>query len=219
MGRRPARPAGAVVARRPRRAAPICPRRCPGPPLQPETRESAVLVPLFEQDGEARLVLTQRPDTMANHRGEVAFPGGKVDPRVDRRAARRRAPRGGGGDRPPPRRGRRDRRARHDAHGLRAIPDRAVRRADRGAARPRPRSARGRARLRRRRSRSCSSDEVHHEERVGASSARTARCTSSSSPTRPSGARPARILAGFLAHLMRVPLIDGLWPGVPEGGR
>jgi 8-oxo-dGTP pyrophosphatase MutT (NUDIX family) len=42
-----------------------------------------VLVPLFERDGEARLVFTKRPDTMANHRGEIAFPGGKVDPRVD----------------------------------------------------------------------------------------------------------------------------------------
>ena len=29
----------------------------------------------------------------------------------------------------------------------------------------------------------------------------------------------ARILAGFLAHLMRVPLIDEVWPGVTEGGR
>ena len=55
----------------------------PGPALQPETRESAVLVPLFEQDREAHLVLTRRPDTMVNHRGEVAFPGGKIDPRLD----------------------------------------------------------------------------------------------------------------------------------------
>ena len=42
-----------------------------------------MLVPLFERDGEARLVLTRRPDTMANHRGEIAFPGGKIDPRLD----------------------------------------------------------------------------------------------------------------------------------------
>ncbi len=42
-----------------------------------------MLVPLFERAGEARLVFTKRPDTMANHRGEIAFPGGKVDPRVD----------------------------------------------------------------------------------------------------------------------------------------
>ena len=28
-------------------------------------------------------MLTRRPDTMVNHRGEVAFPGGKIDPRVD----------------------------------------------------------------------------------------------------------------------------------------
>ncbi len=44
---------------------------------------SAVLVPLFEEDGEARLILTKRPDTMAAHQGQIAFPGGKLDPGVD----------------------------------------------------------------------------------------------------------------------------------------
>jgi 8-oxo-dGTP pyrophosphatase MutT (NUDIX family) len=42
-----------------------------------------VLVPVFERDGEAHLVLTHRPDAMPNHSGEVAFPGGKIDPAVD----------------------------------------------------------------------------------------------------------------------------------------
>ena len=28
-------------------------------------------------------MFTRRPETMPNHRGEVAFPGGKIDPRVD----------------------------------------------------------------------------------------------------------------------------------------
>ncbi len=55
----------------------------PGPTLEPDTRDAAVLLPIFEQTGEARLVLTRRPDTMPNHQGEVAFPGGKIDPRVD----------------------------------------------------------------------------------------------------------------------------------------
>jgi 8-oxo-dGTP pyrophosphatase MutT (NUDIX family) len=55
----------------------------PGPSLEPDTREAAVLLPLFEQDGEARLVFTRRPETMPNHQGEIAFPGGKIDPLLD----------------------------------------------------------------------------------------------------------------------------------------
>jgi 8-oxo-dGTP pyrophosphatase MutT (NUDIX family) len=55
------------------------------PPVGPEEtapgqREAAVLVPLFEEDGEARLILTKRPETMPSHQGEIAFPGGKRDP-------------------------------------------------------------------------------------------------------------------------------------------
>jgi 8-oxo-dGTP pyrophosphatase MutT (NUDIX family) len=42
-----------------------------------------VLLPLFEAAGEARLVLTRRPDSMLHHQGEIAFPGGKIDPAVD----------------------------------------------------------------------------------------------------------------------------------------
>jgi 8-oxo-dGTP pyrophosphatase MutT (NUDIX family) len=51
--------------------------------LFPESRDAAVLIPVFELDREARVVLTRRPDTMAHHQGEVAFPGGKVDPAID----------------------------------------------------------------------------------------------------------------------------------------
>ena len=47
------------------------------------TRAAAVLVAMFEADGEARVILTKRPDTMPSHRGEIAFPGGKHDPRLD----------------------------------------------------------------------------------------------------------------------------------------
>lgn len=43
------------------------------------TRESAVLVPVFEEDGEAWMVLTRRAQHMRNHRGEVSFPGGRKD--------------------------------------------------------------------------------------------------------------------------------------------
>jgi 8-oxo-dGTP pyrophosphatase MutT (NUDIX family) len=46
-------------------------------------RESAVLLAVFEEDGEARLVYTRRPDHLPTHQGDVAFPGGKVDPGVD----------------------------------------------------------------------------------------------------------------------------------------
>jgi 8-oxo-dGTP pyrophosphatase MutT (NUDIX family) len=46
----------------------------------PASRAAAVLVTLFEEGGEARLILTKRPETMPSHRGEIAFPGGKRDP-------------------------------------------------------------------------------------------------------------------------------------------
>ena len=50
----------------------------------PGMRQAAVLVPLFEEEGATRVVLTKRPDTMPSHRGDIAFPGGKVHPEVDR---------------------------------------------------------------------------------------------------------------------------------------
>ena len=43
------------------------------------SRAAAVLVALFEDRGEAHLILTKRPQTMPTHRGEIAFPGGKRD--------------------------------------------------------------------------------------------------------------------------------------------
>jgi 8-oxo-dGTP pyrophosphatase MutT (NUDIX family) len=46
-------------------------------------RASAVLVALFEDAGEARVILTKRPETMPSHRGEIAFPGGKLEEGVD----------------------------------------------------------------------------------------------------------------------------------------
>ena len=42
-----------------------------------------MLLPLFEEDGDTRVVLTRRPETMPSHRGEIAFPGGKIEPNVD----------------------------------------------------------------------------------------------------------------------------------------
>ncbi len=46
----------------------------------PTSRAAAVLVALFEDAGEAHVVLTKRPETMPSHRGEIAFPGGKREP-------------------------------------------------------------------------------------------------------------------------------------------
>ena len=43
-------------------------------------RVSAVLVPLFEEAGETRVVLTRRASTLKTHRSEVSFPGGRVNP-------------------------------------------------------------------------------------------------------------------------------------------
>jgi 8-oxo-dGTP pyrophosphatase MutT (NUDIX family) len=38
-----------------------------------------VLVPLFEEDGETRVVLTVRSNQLRSHQGEVALPGGRLD--------------------------------------------------------------------------------------------------------------------------------------------
>ncbi len=43
-------------------------------------RRSAVLVALYEVDGEAHVVLTRRARAMAHHGGEIAFPGGRSEP-------------------------------------------------------------------------------------------------------------------------------------------
>lgn len=45
---------------------------------------AAVLAPLFEDDdGQLRLILTKRPDTMPTHAGHISFPGGRPDPGDD----------------------------------------------------------------------------------------------------------------------------------------
>jgi 8-oxo-dGTP pyrophosphatase MutT (NUDIX family) len=44
-----------------------------------EGEPAAVLVALFEEDGEARVILTVRSDRLRSHQGEVAFPGGRLD--------------------------------------------------------------------------------------------------------------------------------------------
>lgn len=41
---------------------------------------SAVLVPLYDEEGLAHVVLTRRTLLLRNHGGEVSFPGGRVEP-------------------------------------------------------------------------------------------------------------------------------------------
>jgi 8-oxo-dGTP pyrophosphatase MutT (NUDIX family) len=43
-------------------------------------RASAVLAPLYDDDGEAVVILTRRAQHMRSHRGEVSFPGGGQEP-------------------------------------------------------------------------------------------------------------------------------------------
>lgn len=43
-------------------------------------RRAAVLVPLVDDGGPQRLILTRRTEHLPSHKGQVAFPGGGVDP-------------------------------------------------------------------------------------------------------------------------------------------
>lgn len=43
-------------------------------------RQAAVLVPIIAHADGPSLLLTRRTDTVGTHRGQVAFPGGRVDP-------------------------------------------------------------------------------------------------------------------------------------------
>ena len=44
-----------------------------------DLRESAVLLPLQEREDDWHIVFTRRSRNLRNHKGEIAFPGGKVD--------------------------------------------------------------------------------------------------------------------------------------------
>lgn len=43
-------------------------------------RPAAVLIPLLQQQGKWQLLFTRRNSTLAEHSGQVAFPGGRSDP-------------------------------------------------------------------------------------------------------------------------------------------
>ncbi|MAN62381.1 MAG: CoA pyrophosphatase [Parvibaculum sp.] len=50
------------------------------PKDRPDLRLAAVLVPIIEHDAGPTLLLTRRADHLNSHSGQVAFPGGKVEP-------------------------------------------------------------------------------------------------------------------------------------------
>jgi 8-oxo-dGTP pyrophosphatase MutT (NUDIX family) len=58
----------------------------PSPPREGFTRGS-VLVPLCEQEGELRVLLTRRQRNLKRHPGQVSFPGGRNDDGEDSLAA------------------------------------------------------------------------------------------------------------------------------------
>jgi len=51
---------------------------------------SGVLAALFEESGEARVILTRRSTGLRTHKGEVSFPGGRLNEGEDAPAAARR---------------------------------------------------------------------------------------------------------------------------------
>jgi 8-oxo-dGTP pyrophosphatase MutT (NUDIX family) len=68
----------AVGVDRIRQRVAAAPRGRPLSPTMPAARAAAVLVPVFEEEGLARVVLTRRASHLPSHQGEVAFPGGKI---------------------------------------------------------------------------------------------------------------------------------------------
>ena len=43
-------------------------------------RDAAVLIPVIDRPGGATVLLTTRTNHLPSHRGQIAFPGGKIDP-------------------------------------------------------------------------------------------------------------------------------------------
>ncbi|MBV9635452.1 MAG: CoA pyrophosphatase, partial [Methylobacteriaceae bacterium] len=50
------------------------------PLLSASARPAAVLVPVVARDEEATILLTRRADALREHSGQIALPGGKIDP-------------------------------------------------------------------------------------------------------------------------------------------
>ncbi len=51
----------------------------PGMPVPDDPREAAVLVTIVERDGGLTVLLTRRSDTLPVHKGQISFPGGRVE--------------------------------------------------------------------------------------------------------------------------------------------
>ena len=56
-------------------------------PAFPREVNAGVLAAIFEEDGEARVVLTRRSTGLRTHQGQVSFPGGRLDEGEDAVAA------------------------------------------------------------------------------------------------------------------------------------
>lgn len=54
---------------------------------QLDCRRAGVLVLIYPRDGELYLVLTRRTESVDNHRGQISFPGGSLEPAEDAEAA------------------------------------------------------------------------------------------------------------------------------------
>ena len=49
-------------------------------PPQPPLKPAAVLVPIVEHDDALTVLLTRRTDHLADHAGQISFPGGRIEP-------------------------------------------------------------------------------------------------------------------------------------------
>lgn len=58
----------------------LLPKRAPNELLAPGMRRAAVLLLLYHLQGEDRILLTKRTETVEHHKGQISFPGGGVDP-------------------------------------------------------------------------------------------------------------------------------------------
>ncbi len=55
----------------------------PTPEILSQARPAAVLIPLLARPEGVTMLLTQRASTLRQHSGQIAFPGGKIDPDDD----------------------------------------------------------------------------------------------------------------------------------------
>ena len=60
--------------------APVPQRSMPPLPSFPDARLSAVLIALYAGEHGAEVLLTRRSMLLRNHKGEISFPGGRMDP-------------------------------------------------------------------------------------------------------------------------------------------